>query len=320
MSKERKVAGVIVSKVLEKVLDETCAELKLGKHDGVDAKIKAVASHFKETMKADSLADCTTCGGDSDVNYRRCPYCGDGDVLIPKAPLPAAEPPRTELVTRKPVLSVNDLDKSVDRIQKLKVTAAKSIWELGQEIRLNYEQELWKLRRDAKGVVKYRNWKQFTAAELGISHTHAYRLMDVAAAFSKQEIEQIGATKLGVMLQLPEPHRSKLIALAKDEATSRGELDSALRNAKGGASPALPPRPPQVDDVTVTLRVQPRLTLALLVRPGEAKKGESKPARKLTEDPWCVEEMENGVRRIYHVKANSKGELVLIISTNRVAS
>lgn len=303
------VAGVVLAKVDKKVVAAALAVLKLEAGGTVEEQVKRLAKHFRK--KPNELADCSKCGGDSQLTFRLngkecCPYCGAGDDA------PSNVVPMRPAAANAPAHSERDLDKSLDRIRKLRVGAGVSIWQLGLEIRLNYEQELWKLRTDKDGSLRYRSFRQFAAQELGMSHTYAYRLMDISAAFTQQEIEQIGTAKLGVILELPEPHRSKLLERARDGATTN-ELKGEAAEARGKKQkPALP----KGDNITVAVALG-RTIIPLLARPKKAGAAPSA-ARNLTDDPWAEELLLNGVKTMYHVRQNSNGELVLVVERRRV--
>ncbi len=66
------------------VIDESLKELGIVSENvtTVPAKVQLLVRYFK-AQKA-TLADCTVCSGASDENYRRCPYCGDAELIDPE--------------------------------------------------------------------------------------------------------------------------------------------------------------------------------------------------------------------------------------------
>lgn len=304
----QKVMGVLLGEVDEDVLNRSLLVHNLEVEGSLSERAKRMAQWFKKNTPKTEIADCTTCGGDSDIRLERCPFCGDGDVEGDEPPLEERPAAAVVPAPSAPVskFTEKDLDKSVQRINKLKVAAARGIYELGLAIRENYEDELWKLRRDDEGNVAYRNWKQFCAGELGMSHTHAYKLMDIAAAFTQKDIDAIGSSKLGLVLQVPEPYRSKLLDQAKDGA-SKADLSDELKKlkSKDGEKEKAPPR------ITMALGVG-RVDLPLL-----KMNSEDKPAKRMTDKPWAEELLSNDVTVRYVVTQNSKGEMILVVERHR---
>ena len=211
-----------------------------------------------------------------------------------------------------------ELDKAVERINRLKTDLVRNSWELGAEIQRVFEEGLWKQRRDSKQRVRYLTWKQFCVAELKLSHMHVYRLVRIAQAFTRADVEKLGVAKLGIALQVPEPFRAKLIEKAKAGA-SAAALEREVR-----ASKKVPTEERDKKALTaakkqdgVTVAVLPgRVTLTLWKRP---KKTGDTPvaARKLTDDPWASEPAANNVSTYYFVRQNPAGEMVLVIERRR---
>lgn len=312
------VAGVKVSKLEPKTFKAALDQLKLDDSGTLDDKVKRMVEHFRKHTAKGSLADCSECGGDSDVNFKLgdrpcCPYCGVGDDEEEEQPKKVA----AVVVQLHPPgkFTETHLNQSVERINRLKLDAAKNIWELGHEVKKNYDSELWKCRKTDKGQIAYRNWKQFCTGELGMSATHAYNLMNIAAAFTREQIASLGATKLGVALQLPEPMRSKLVEMAEKGATVR-ELQEAA--PKKPEKPAKSPEKKTPDDAApVVLRIG-RRTLRFLTRVKDSATKDHRAAKRVEEDPWCVEESFNGFKTTYKLKKDAEGSLVLIVERVKV--
>jgi len=245
----RKVSGVAIGKVKEELLDKYLADADLVTTGTVEEKVRRYAEWVKENVPSESLVDCTVCGGDSHEDCEVCPYCGeegaidtDGEeVAAPPKAAKAAKPAKA-IVPAAPLdlgkaakFKVGDLDKGVKQVAKLKAQAAKDLHALGVEILNLFKHELWKLRvSDGKPV--HTNWKKFCAEELGMSHTYAYKLMDVANAFTDEDMKEIGTTKLGLALQVEEgPMRDKLLASARAGA-SASDIKQQVREVKSGAA------------------------------------------------------------------------------------
>jgi hypothetical protein len=146
---------------------------------------------------------------------------------------------------------------------------------------------------------------------------YAHKLRNIAETFSRDDMEKIGASKLGIVLQLPEPQRARLLTHAREGAT-RSELEAAKGKPRPPATvrdAAATVKAARNDKVTIAM-VEGRVTLPLFARQS-SKKDVPKPARKLTEDPWTEERLENNVIILYRVKTNEKGEMILIVERRR---
>lgn len=188
---------------------------------GTDAqKVARLEVHYKRATPRQRLADCDTCSKTSDINEPACPFCGDAGVVADYEVSSLAVEPAPTVVITVPA-RVSDLDAAVERIQHLKQRATESIWELGTELRAIFDKRLWRTRQNAEGGPAYTTWGAFCEAELGISNTYSYRMMDVAAAYTREQVRQIGATKLSLTLQVPREAREKLLEAAAGGATVR---------------------------------------------------------------------------------------------------
>jgi hypothetical protein len=188
---------------------------------GTDAqKVARLEAHYKRATPRNRLADCDTCSKTSDIDEPMCPFCGDAGVVTPPEEANAVVVAEPTVVVSVPA-RVSDLDAAVERIQHLKQRATESIWELGTELRGIFDKRLWKTRQNAEGGPAYTTWGAFCEAELGISSTYSYKMMDVAQAYTREQVRQIGATKLSLTLQVPREAREKLLTAAASGATVR---------------------------------------------------------------------------------------------------
>lgn len=285
------------------------------------AKAAVLAEHFAKNVPKRELSSCSTCGGVSDIRLSSCPYCGDGDVVGEQKPtitttaeaagvanaIVESAPAEDDAPTMSGgyvVLKVEDLDASIGRVVELKRNAERSIWELGNEIRTIHDGELWKARQ-ADGKAKHKNWKAFCAAELDMSHSHAYRLIDVATKFTREQVEKFGVTKLTIIAQLPDAER---------EAALRGEKDGASAKKLKREADALKGKDKDRDAgevVSVVVRIKKRLKLSLTGANGKL-------AQQVADDPWVEHEYENGVVQRFALVVDPKtSTLQLVVTTRR---
>lgn len=275
-------------------------------------QVAALVLWYRQVTPKAELGDCSTCGGDSDMRLDACPFCGDSEVTSAASAAPPSddEPSEAEVKATLAKHTVGELDANVRCVHTLKAKAARGIWELGDAIRFNYERHLWKLRLNKKGAPVFKTFRQFVQAEYAMTHVHAHRLMRVAAAFTREEMEGVGVTKLNLLLQVPPDKRDPLVQAAKQGA-SRAQLSAAVQKMKDDDKIKRPRG-------ALTCAMAPGLTtIPLMKRPPTDKPKIRKPAKTLTDDPFAVEALANEVMVRYQITRNQKGELMLAIERRR---
>lgn len=118
---------------------------------------------------------------------------------------------------------------ALNRIRELQVESFGSWWEIGQQLSVIYQNDLWKIMRSIEGEPLYRNWKQFVETETSLSDAMA-RIYMSAARFSKDQALSLGAAKIALIDTVAESARPQLLTAAK-ELSSR-ELVKAVRLAR----------------------------------------------------------------------------------------
>ncbi len=267
------VAGVNMGAVKIPLVDAALEKhgLPVGGTDA--AKVARLVAWYADpkNVPKGKIADCATCGGESDVGEPACPFCGDGEMestppppmtgtsgkAMPppapaKAPPPPAPPAPAGLVryepkspaTPRPAPAVAEviarpqteasLDEAVTQIGGLMQAAADRFWELGNAIKEVFDTGLWTQRRGPGGAdQRYKAWGQFAETELGISHGYSLKLMDVAREFTREQVRTIGASKLHITLAVPKGEaRDRLLGIAP--TTTKADL------AKKAAEEAAP--------------------------------------------------------------------------------
>ena len=324
------------------------------------AKAQLLARYFKNAKKPDGtaveMADCTVCGGASDAEYRRCPYCGDAELIDaedaasgaavaavattiiqnaagstppkPKrenkspAPVVALVPPDAgdpEHQEPDPQYTVKDLDRAVAKAAQHGTKAATEIHAFGTQVLEIFSKALWRLRRDDSGdVAKYSSFNRFCTDELGMSHTKVYTAMGLAKQYDAKTVATFGPSKLNFTLNQPEDERKRMLELIKGGATTREVSQSRANNA--GTRELPPPASEETikkaKDVAVMVRAPKSVEIALL---GLNTKG--KPATQLSDEPWGEEEHENGVISRYAVRVDpDTGSISLVIARRRVGA
>lgn len=357
----------------------------------LEQKVQALAAWYASNTPKNRIADCSTCGGESDVQEPCCPYCGDGDeapappvppppgtsgklaavvpLKPPQAPAPPPKPPQappqpnappqgpvtpdhgafpdvlpsglvrvggaqglarpvgppaTPEVVEQPA-TLQELNDAVARAVLLKSDSAQSIWELGHELGRIFDRSLWRLREGADGAPRYKSWGQFCEAELGLSHGYSLKLIDVSREFTKEDVAQVGSTKLMVTLSITKEHRPALLEEAKAGASVRDLREKAkelprapqgeTRGSKGGAGThrepkQKPPPLPPTKKITVAM-VEKRVVLI-------PKNDKGAPLMVKVSKPYVAEErMFNGVRQRVIVSSDEDGALQVTLERSR---
>lgn len=335
--------------------------------DGTDPqKVARLTKFFSETPKARQAA-CDNCGGVSDIEFSEvCPFCGEGqeeeddDVgsdppeasaaakeealkEIPKAQAPLAllgVPPKIDMLGA--IRTEQDVDEAVREALSLKSRAAGNLWELGVILQRLYDHKAHRLRVVGKGksaTPKYENWNGFVEAEIGVTGSYSYKLMEVARKFSREQVALVGPAKLHVTLHIPEEERKRIVEAAMQGASLR-EVKAAVEEVKGRAvevepEPSAPPEPkkaslpppkkkgkgkqpkPKAPLIPTTTKV----TVAMLTKRAELPvQSNGKPVK----NPFrgapleVVEHLMNGVDQRILLTSDDAGNLLVIVERIRV--
>lgn len=120
----------------------------------------------------------------------------------------------------------------IKKVHQLQQKGIECMWQLGKELYNIYEQKLHLQITDGTGKPAYDDWTNFCRKELAISKAYAFKLMDVAVCFDKEQVAEIGVTKLNLLVRVPEEKREELLAQAKD--IPRTKLADEVRKLAGG--------------------------------------------------------------------------------------
>lgn len=109
-------------------------------------------------------------------------------------------------------------DGLVRQVLRLKQDVAGNLWRMGKC--------LTRIEKSDKWRAKHKNWDAFTKATFDLTGHYCYKLMDVADAFSEQDVLECGATKLVRILPVPKEHRGRFLEEAR--TSSCAELRASL--------------------------------------------------------------------------------------------
>lgn len=141
----------------------------------------------------------------------------------------ASVPAQTE--DRVLLVDQDGLDAAVVRVKELKQRAVVCYWELGRAIYEIYESRLHTQRAAENGAPKYHSWTQFCRAELGMSSTQSYKLMDVATTFDRADLERAGLSKLALLVRLPPAERARMLDRVNEGTSLSGVAEQVRRLA-----------------------------------------------------------------------------------------
>lgn len=412
----KKVFGVELVLVDLEVLHGAMEAEQLPINGNAVEDVKTYVKWTKVNVSKEKLAACDNCGGDSDFDLPRCPYCGVAGMEEDAAPPPAfeklpeapkeakaseAKPKASEarkakapkeapvqesliaqvpgaihgsaaavgeivdsdpfgvdapvspatfaavipMPTQSPVPDVpiptQDADIAVGKavpgltieegiahVGRAKSAAVTSYWDLGNAILNCYRGDLWKQMRDEKGLPQFRSFKSFCEGALQMQGQYAYKVMQVAATYTRTDVEQVDASKLGAMLRLPDGERQKLLEETKNKDLSLREVTSAVKErskglpAQAGAGKSGPrgaannagqeePKA-KAKKETHTLTVQRRTRVQLFQGKGFKSGADNKRAKRLADMPVGEFETLNG-QKIRVVLSQDAGGLVLAV-------
>jgi hypothetical protein len=268
-----------------------------------EAQLHRLARHVLAVTPAKHLGPCNTCSGESDITEECCPYCGDGEMVddaVTAAHLAAGQKSEAE----------RRLDRAVAAVHSLKQTAVISYWQLGQAVLTCYRDSLWRERVDVTtGERMYPTWATFCEAELRISRQHSYKMMSVAAHYSSDDVAELGATKLQLLLQLNGPERDRLLEKAKQGPLSTSALAREIRQLAGHERDKPVPRArPRAERVAVELPLE-RGQVPLYKRATRTP-GPPPRASRLADDPVGVLPLPGGLEMYMTVQQTAQGLVI----------
>ncbi len=237
-------------------------------------------------------------------------------------------------------LSVKDLDDATKEVLRLKVASGVSMHELGSKLQEIHEKQLWKLRTDDKGKPTYRSFDAYCSAEIKMSHTACYGLINVAQHYTPEKMQQIGTSKLVLILKAPEEDREELERQAAS-GQSKSQIQkrvAALRAQKGVPTPKAPKvarggsplaasaasKGRKSEHITI-VSVLGKKTVQAYCKP--AKKGDALEAVVVPkhvkdwlerQQPFAGDNLGNGVREVFVLAVDAKDRLQVRIDRKRV--
>lgn len=263
----------------------------------------------------DAVAKATAPAATKDKDGKTAEDKKAAKTAIVKAPPPVD----AALVGLTPV----DLDNAVGRVVALKTAAASDMWKLGAELKGIHERQLWKLRTDDTGKGRYRSFEVFCAQEIGMSGTQCYKLIDISNQFDEEQVKKLGTTKLGLVLQAPKEDQAELLKEA--EGTSSRQLVEKVKAKKAEKGieqretgrKVTPKSKGRASEHIAIAQVLGRKRIALFAKPAN-KKDQLVEAKSLEDQPFGMDDLPNGVREMFAIQKDSKGNLVLVIDRKRL--
>lgn len=295
-------------------------------------KVQIITRFVERTVKKDKLVVCDPgCGGVFSGEWRECPYCGAIDDSVPEN--------KIAVLTADIVLEDEiRLDEALDELEDIRKRSAATQWEFCCKVKSIYEEMRGNRRlfecRKLPNSKKY-SWSEFCQKELHISPNTSYFYMDIARYYNKDKFEEIGVSKLSVILRLPPDEQAAMMSASKGKSY-RELRDEVRKRLPGGTARVTEGR--QFDrsnlsksamgahfekkvakDKNVSVIYEKASTTIKLFAKASGKQivnkvnndDAFKPAKKLADQPWAIEISENGVEIHYRVFAGQDGGWVL---------
>ena len=163
------------------------------------------------------------------------------------------------------------LDEAVGRVRlvtaKSNASAAASYWCIGSELARVHDGKLWKLRV-TDGRQAFTGFYGWALAELGIARGRADEMMAVARAFTVEQVEAHGRSKLELVTRLPREMHAEMLASIKAgarhcEVKARVQQHNhATGHVRGDGETAKPTKTSKATKARVTIAKQRATTRA----------------------------------------------------------
>lgn len=308
---------------------------------------------YRAASPKEDLADCTTCGGDSDARLDACPFCGDSEVIdagdeevhepekepepepeveVQETPKGRKKKPTSTRKKKKPaaVVKVNTPpgDPEVELVDK----DAHSVEELDEavvrvdELKRAAALGIWELGQEIKKINEEKLWRlRLDEAGKGLYRTFAAFVkaeLGIGYSHAHRLMSAAQAFPKEIMEKVGVAKCSILLSLPPEaraklqegaDKKSTSQLSEEAKALRDGDRP----KPPKG---ALTVAMAPGIIeIPMLARPkANARKASEKKAKTMADDPWAVEQLPNQVNVYYGLVKNKKGELVLRIDRRRV--
>jgi hypothetical protein len=354
------VKGIALDKVNESVLDRFLTKFGLPKTGSLSGKVERLADHIRRLTPNPELniVECDNCDGpssagqDTEISTDVCPFCGDGDdesiakekakmeskaeakveskaAEAKKAP-PPVTPVKAALVVREQrVMAARaaapvGIKVLMERFVVARKAVVISYWELGRICNDIYSEKAFLEIVDDKGKPKYGTFEQFCQAEIHMTPQNAHRLMRVSVVWSPEQVEQIGTTKLDLLLKVSDDEERKAL-LMRAEKTPLSDLEMEIL---GKTDRKVAARDDDEEDERARREVAPAEPRGLTTTfamgrvrlKAWARSSDTKRARAITDDPWAMWELPNGVCQRIVLAKTVAGELEFLIEVTKKGS
>ncbi len=136
--------------------------------------------------------------------------------------------PQARLVS----LSAKSLDIATERINRLASQVIGATWDLGKELQLVNDNQLWKCRLDHFGDRTYTGFESYCEAETIVSRQTVYAAIKLVTSYSSPKVAQdIGTTKAFMIQKAPAKERAQLIEQCR-AGMSKRRLQEAIKHLR----------------------------------------------------------------------------------------
>jgi hypothetical protein len=347
------VHGIDARKLDKEAIDDAIEslDLKVPKKSSIVERVAALKEAFGLMVADDLSGPCTNCGAVSSLALDACPFCGVGEedaatksarvAVTEPAPPPESPPPPPKTGKRAivredapvavaaevvDVLPHGELDRLVEEIRALVREGQAGQYEIAERLTQISKSESYKQRKTADGRVAYSKLEDFAKAELGFHRKYVQDLLHVFTRYTRTDVLDVGATKLRLVLQLPEGSQQEMLDKLRSGEAGRRDIEQKLgRRGIHSQTPGKdrkklghkPGKAAPTNSITVA-QVEGKHTIKMHARPSHRGE-ELRPARKLADQPFAVWDLANDVRMQFAVIQNAAGELVMKVEVKRIA-
>lgn len=338
------ISGVKTEHIKPELVRQALADVGLENSQPITELIPTLVGYYKGNYTEDELYECEVCGGPSVEADENCPFCGEEGIVeeeaeepklvkteVNKAKKSTAKKPKKktdtetveataeivpvdqETIELRKKYSTKELDKKVAAINTSKGKFAEASYTLGMQIKELHDTDMWKVRSDEDGRPAYTNFKKFCDAELNMSHTWAYNLIEVATHFDKGAVKQLGTEKCNLLLAAPEDNREALLEEARNGLSKR-ELQRKVKEARAAAdsgetTTASGSTAPRERHITAVSPPMKRKKFPAYKTKGVKKNDDPVRAVKVSDEPESIIEFKGAVLRIRTVESGKDGKI-----------
>ena len=220
------------------------------------------------------------------------------------------------------LVGVKALDAAVAEIRGLDHDTQDAVFVLSEKVAALAESQLWKLRLDPAGKVRYKTFEDFATPELGMSKSYAQTLNKIMVRYTYEDFVEVGSSKLRLVLQAPADQQAELLQKIKETGAGKRavadevkKLRKKAETAKGARPAGKPKKERPAGSITVASIIG-KGTHHLFKKP--EGKDEKPAAAKSFDGAYAYFDLGNDTRCWLYLKKKDNGSLVVQHDIRRI--